>query len=939
MSVNRPESPSDRTSGTFRTLDADLGDDLSGQSESVKRVCIATPDISGPVKNGGIGTAYHHLARLLAAGGHEVVIAYVNRNAGNVELMAKTAACYAEFGITFEPIVPRPASKSELAQVAAPTWALYDWLRARTRPFDLVHVSDWHGLGYGPLLAKSLGLAFGETHFVVHGHGPALWNAEGNRQLVSTERELGWVFMERRSVELADTVVCGSAHLLQWMREAGYALPARSFVWPNPFPAPDPSPAAVAERVARDGARLEEVVFFGRLEPRKGLVLFVDAIDRLVRRGRAPAQVTFLGGLSARIDGPRLIRNAAQSWPMDVQVFTGFGAEEAVTYLSQPGRLAVLPSLQENSSLAVTECLQAGIPFIAAATGGTPELVAPEDRVRTLVAPDHIALGERIADLAGAPLRAVRPRWDFKRSHEVWLRWHARTTPFEVTAERFVARKRAANVETPLVTVCIVHHERPELVRMAVDSVYAQDYPALEAVLVDDGSEGAEAVAALDVIETEFGARGWRLVRQENRYLGAARNTGAATAQGEWLLFLDDDNVLFPDAVSRLVRAARFSGADCVPAASIRFFGDGDPRTDPDSHGSPIRFLGDARAWNRFANVIGDACALLRRDAFEMVGGFTEAYGITLEDIELFNRLILRGFKVEPAPDPVYFYRVRPASMISMMKDRRLAETCRFRALAPYLAGRSGEERAYAAYAAAQAGKRPRAVASPPARKRRNGHDASLAHRGLRIELGRLEVGILLDSQWLDRARRRSPAPVLELRRNGHVLARASVPDDGGAVRFAAGTGPHAAGALYSVHDVFSGELLAGVLTPALPQARRVQGAVENRPHPQVRGWVLDPVEPGRSRRVAIHVDGRLAEVVTADERRNDIARWKGTDGRHGFLWRVPKAVAEGDEVRIEVFDAETGRPLRGSPVRLEGGQVIAGAKPETADRGPVHVS
>ena len=175
------------------------------------------------------------------------------------------------------------------------------------------------------------------------------------------------------------------------------------------------------------------------------------------------------------------------------------------------------------------------------------------------------------------PLRAVRPRWEFERSLEVWTRWHAQTAPFEAAVERFANRASAAGTDTPLVTVCIVHHERPELVRMAVDSVVAQDYPALEAVLVDDGSESAGALAALDALEAEFGERGWRVIRQENRYLGAARNAAAAVARGEWLLFLDDDNVLFPDAVSRLVRAARFSGADCVPAASIRFYGDGGP--------------------------------------------------------------------------------------------------------------------------------------------------------------------------------------------------------------------------------------------------------------------------------------------------------------------------------------------------------------------------
>ena len=361
------------------------------------------------------------------------------------------------------------------------------WRRSRRRPgrcstgwaacersFDIVHVSDWHGLGYGALLAKSLGLAFGTTHFVVHGHGPTLWNVEGNRQLLSTERELGWVFMERRSVELADTVTCGSAYLLGWMREAGYAMPARSLVWPNPFPAPDLSPAAAAERVARNGARLEEVVFFGRLEPRKGLTLFIDAIDRLVRRGQAPARITFLGSRSERIHGPGLIRSSARDWPVEVRTITDFGAEEAIAYLSQPGRLAVLPSLQENSSLAVTECLHGGIPFVAAATGGTPELVAPEDRARALVAPDHIALGEQIATLAGGSLRAVRPRWDFEHSLDVWVRRHDQRAPFETIVERFTEKSRLADAETPLVTVCIVHHERPKLVRMAVDSALAR---------------------------------------------------------------------------------------------------------------------------------------------------------------------------------------------------------------------------------------------------------------------------------------------------------------------------------------------------------------------------------------------------------------------------------------------------------------------------------
>ena len=223
--------------------------------------------------------------------------------------------------------------------------------------------------------------------------------------------------------------------------------------------------------------------------------------------------------------------------------------------------------------------------------------------------------------------------------------------------------------------------------------------PALDAVLVDDGSEGAGALATLDALEAEFEARGWRVLRQENRYLGAARNAAAAAARGEWLLFLDDDNVLFPDAVSRLVRAARFSGAHCVPAASIRFSGDGDPRTEPRSHGTPIRFLGAARAWSRFRNVVGDACALVRRDAFDAVGGFTEEYRVGLDDLSFFNRLIRAGWRIEPMPDPVYYYRFGTKSMKSR---NRSAEAAQVRVLTPHLEELSDEERAFCSFAVAR---------------------------------------------------------------------------------------------------------------------------------------------------------------------------------------------------------------------------------------------
>ena len=906
-----------RAPGGYPTLDTDLYD---GDGSAKKRICIATPEIAGVAGSGGIGTTYGHLARHLAQWGHDVVIAYVNDKASNTRLMEEAGALFARFGAAFEPIAPRRCDDSVREQVSAPTMALLDWLRARERPFDIVHVSEWRGLGYGPLLAKSLGMAFGSTHFVVKGSSPLLWLTEANRRFISSEYELGLVFLEKRSIELADTVICGSAYLLEWMRDAGYAVPVRSFVWPNLFPEPAPSPATAARFALRDGARLKEMVFFGRLEPRKGLLVFADAVDWLVRRGRAPRRTTFLGGPVGLIDGPGLIRDRSRTWPTTVKMLTDLGADEAVAYLSEPGRLAVIPSLIENSSIAVTECLHAGIPFVAAATGGTPELVAPEDHSRTLVAPDHIALGERIADLAGAPLRAARPRWNFERALEVWSRWHAQSVPFDAAVERFEQRARVARAETPLVTVCIVHHERPALVRMAVNSVLAQDYPAIEAVLIDDGSESTEAHAALDALKTEFAEHGWRVIRQENRYLGAARNAAAAAARGEWLLFLDDDNVLFPDAVSRLVRAARFSGADSITAASIRFSGEGDPRLDTKSHGAPIRFFGAALASNLFHNVVGDACALVRREAFETVGGFTEERGFAFSDMSFFSSLRQAGLRVEYMPEVTFYYRVLPDSMFRTA-DKQSAMH-RHLVTKPYLERLPAEERAFASFAIGCIDQAPKQTKSP----RQMGHVMTLARRASQFGVKWRDVIFRFDSDWVKRARDRYDLdPFVELRRNGRTVARVGAQNAiGGILRIPIGfdflTGEST---LYSLHDVVTGEALAALAAPAHRQARCVDGAVENQSQPIVRGWILDPGNPERKRRVAIHLNGGLRMVIVANRQRTDIARWKRTDGHHGFFWSVPDTLRT-DDTRIDVLDADTGRPLRGSPLMMQSGQVVA---------------
>jgi glycosyltransferase involved in cell wall biosynthesis len=209
----------------------------------------------------------------------------------------------------------------------------------------------------------------------------------------------------------------------------------------------------------------------------------------------------------------------------------------------------------------------------------------------------------------------------------------------------------------------LVTHNRPHFLAQAVESLRRQDYSNFEVILVDDGSSLPEAVVYLDQLEPEFRQRGWKIVRQENRYLGAARNTGVRHSSGEYLLFMDDDNIARPHELSTFVRVALHTGADVV-ATQMDFFNEVDDRGEPIPERRWLCAGVSDLAVGLSRNCFGDANALVRRTAFDAVGGFTEDHGVTHEDWEFMVKIVLHGLKLEITPEALFWYRVTPGSMI-----------------------------------------------------------------------------------------------------------------------------------------------------------------------------------------------------------------------------------------------------------------------------------
>jgi glycosyltransferase involved in cell wall biosynthesis len=565
---------------------------------------------------------------------------------------------YKKKGIRLLLLPGEEPSRVIAAEVASISYSAYRWLKQKD--FDVIHFPEWMGLGYYSVLAKHQGLAFSDCTMVVGLHSPSIYIATGDLDFCGNVACLERDFMERKSAAYADVLFSPTQYMICWAADQGWELPARSYV--QPHIAPD----EFIEEAGPEPVKIKELVFFGRLQRLKGLVLFCDALDLIAKNGKAtPVPVTFLGK-QATLDGitsKEYILERARQWPFAVRIISDLDRDGALAYLKQGARLAIIPSLIENFANAVHECCGMGIPFLASAVGGIPEGIAREDRERVCFVPRPGNLARRLVQALEEGVPPTRPAVDFKSNRKIWTDWYEPSEKNQHLPGPKANRTCDRPSSRPMVSVCLTTFNRPHLLAQALESLHSQDYPNFEVLLVDDGSDQPEALAFLDRLEPEFKSRGWRIIRQENSYPGAARNTGARHAHGEYLLFMDDDNYAEPHEISTFVRVAGHCGADILTCVAKLFNGNAAPSSYSQVPANAFLPLGAASDVGAVKNCFGDANALVRRSTFEELGGFTEDYGIGLEDYEFFARAVLKGARLEVVPEELFWYRRQQGSM------------------------------------------------------------------------------------------------------------------------------------------------------------------------------------------------------------------------------------------------------------------------------------
>jgi glycosyltransferase involved in cell wall biosynthesis len=202
------------------------------------------------------------------------------------------------------------------------------------------------------------------------------------------------------------------------------------------------------------------------------------------------------------------------------------------------------------------------------------------------------------------------------------------------------------------VSVVIPTHNRPEMLAEAIASVRAQTFTDYEIVVVSNGESEETRSASRDVATSTV------YIELGDGNVSAARNAGAECAKGEWIAFLDDDDLWLPTKLERQVAEAQRTGADMIACDYVEFYPDGrelirQPRL---FEGWPyVKALSHQYWWAAPSGV------MVRKAVFKQAGGFDPGQR-SCEDNDMWRRISWRH-TIHQVEEVLFRYRQSPAGL------------------------------------------------------------------------------------------------------------------------------------------------------------------------------------------------------------------------------------------------------------------------------------
>ncbi len=212
--------------------------------------------------------------------------------------------------------------------------------------------------------------------------------------------------------------------------------------------------------------------------------------------------------------------------------------------------------------------------------------------------------------------------------------------------------------QTERISVVIPCYNYASYVPEAIESALNQTLRAYEIIVINDGStdNSLEAIRHFQDRVT--------VIDQENKGLIKTKNVGLEHAKGDWIIYLDADDIMQPDLLERLYHDARMTNSE-VAYSAMEFIG---------NESGIFWSRPFSRRSLRKGNYINNS-ALMRRAALEKAGGYKQAMVYGFEDWELYLSLAEQGARFRYVEEPLLLYRRHAVASRDSVAQARLHDT------------------------------------------------------------------------------------------------------------------------------------------------------------------------------------------------------------------------------------------------------------------------
>lgn len=628
-----------------------------------------------PDYGGGIGTYVYNTAKMLGSNCWDVTIFLYNNSLRKDRVSVTNKIRLIEF--TSFRTKEAKALGFETARSYDFATVLLDYMKAEGIP-DILESQEYGAVPYYVLQFKHLNYAyFKDLKTLLTLHAPSFLYNVYNR-VPSYELPYYWIGeMEKWCIVAADLLTAPSQFIVEQIKKN---LPQHHLL--NVHIVPLPYEKNIQKQDS-SGNKFEDLLFFGKLTPQKGILPLLRAFDHLWQNKFSKSLTVIGGDHFYHIEESYLENWINQKYKSRIKsgllnIYGSLPPSKWEKILSQRS-IVIIPSIGDNYPYTVLESMSRKNIVLSSTQGGQSELIEHGENGFLF---DHLKphdLSDKILEITAKATTDLENIAEAGR--QATLQKHAYDV---VYAKKLLAlealehnQKNKSNYpflrllaienedgqlpkQNNTLTVVIPYFNMGNYVEDTLISIKKNKYLPIETIIVNDGSTDEHSIQKLQQLKEIYE---FKLIEINNSGLANARNKGAEIAEGKYLTFLDPDDKIEPEYYQRAIDILENKKNVSFVGCWAQYF-EGAKKIWPAFTPEPPYIL--------YHNMINSSALIYKRDSFIKYGLNDSTLEYGLEDWESVISLLRNGHAGVAMPQPFWNYRVRKASMFRRITEAKM---------------------------------------------------------------------------------------------------------------------------------------------------------------------------------------------------------------------------------------------------------------------------